>query len=79
MIFCDISLDACAGSFHHFVVPLPPGGRLAMLGEPPQLGGHPHSNHPFISRNSYYSKTAETDKQIAHPPRRYKYTVIFFP
>ena len=34
-IFCDFYLDAFAGSFHHFVVPLPPGGRLVTLGDPP--------------------------------------------
>jgi hypothetical protein len=33
--FCDINSDAFAGSFHHFVVPLPPGGRLVTLGEFP--------------------------------------------
>ena len=52
-IFCDFYLDACAGSFHHFVVPLPPGGRLAALGESPQFGGHPHRKTPVYRTVPY--------------------------
>ena len=53
-IFYDNNLYAYAGSFHHFVVPLPPGGRLPTLSNSPQFGRSPAQTNTRL--NIKYSK-----------------------
>ena len=50
-IFYDNNLYAYAGSFHHFVVPLPPGGRLRRSAILHNLAVTRTDKHPFGTLN----------------------------